>query len=215
VNSGIALLYLRIAPPVVFVLLVHAAALLDMPLLGVVALVVVCFLNLFVNYLTGAAGHRLTLWALLGGLMILVLIATQQGVPELAKIILLPPVLLNGLFLFAFGHTLLPGQEPLITRFSRLEWDTMTADLNLYTRRLTMGWTVLFALALAASILFAVYADLATWSWSVNLGLPAVFLAYFLSEHLYRIHRFGRSVTFSPLRTIRIMLRPEAWGTSS
>lgn len=186
-----------------------------MPVLGVVALVVVCFLNLLVNYLAGASGHKLTLWALLGGLMILVLIATQYGAPELAMIILLPPVLLNGLFLFVFGRTLLPGQEPLITRFGRLEWQTMTPDLNLYTRRLTIGWTVMFALALVASILLALYADLATWSWFVNLGAPAVFLVYFLSEHLYRIHRFGRSVTISPLRTIRVMLRPEAWVAGS
>lgn len=185
------------------------------PALGVVALVVVCFLNLLVNYLIGASAQRLGLWALLGGLMILVLIATRHGMPDLAKIILLPPVLLNGLFLFAFGRTLLPGQEPLITRFSRLEWDTMTPDLNRYTRRLTMGWTVMFALALVASILFAAYADLATWSWFVNLGGPAVFLVYFLAEHLYRIHRFGRSVTISPVRTIRVMLRPEAWVAGS
>ncbi len=212
-NSGIALL--RIAPPVIFVLLVHAAALLGVPALGVVALVAVCFLNLLVNYLTGASGHRLGLWALLGGLMILVLIATQHGMADLAKIILLPPVLLNGLFLFAFGRTLLPGREPLITRFSRLEWDTLTPDLERYTRRLTIGWTALFALALVASILFAVYADLATWSWFVNLGGPAVFLVYFLSEHLYRMHRFGRSVTVSPLRTIRVMLRPDAWVAGS
>jgi len=211
VNRGIVLL--RIAPPVTLVLLIHAAALLDMPLLGVVALVAACFLNLLVNYLIGASGRRLTLWTLAGGLMTIVLIATQYGLPDLAKIILLPPVLMNGLLLFAFGRTLLPGQEPVITRFSRLEWDEMTPDVSRYTRRLTMGWTVMFALALMASILFAVYADLATWSWFVNLGGPVVFLTFFLLEHIYREFRFGRSITISPLRTIRIMLRSEAWIT--
>jgi uncharacterized membrane protein len=210
VTSGTVLI--RLAPPVIFVLLVHTAALLDQPVLGVAALAVVCFLNLAVNRLTGASGRRQLLWAALGGLMILVLIATLQDMPGLAKIILLPPVLMNGLFLVVFGCTLLPGREPLITRFSRLEWDTMSDDLNRYTRRLTIGWTVLFALSLLAAVLFAVYADLATWSWFVNLGAPAVCLFYFLAEHLYRIRRFGADVTVSPVRTIRVMLRPEAWS---
>lgn len=206
---------IHLAPPVIFVLLVHTAALLAMPVLGVAALVAVCFLKLLINYLLGASGRWLVLWAVLGGLMVLVLIAALAGMPGLAQIILLPPVLMNGLLLFIFGRTLLPGQEPLITRFSRLEWDTVTDDLERYTRRLTTGWTVLFALTLVASILFAAYADLATWSWVVNLGGPAVCVVYFLSEHLYRNHRFGGSIPVSPLRTIRIMLRPDAWVAGS
>ncbi len=62
----------------------------------------------------------------------------------------------------------------------------------------------------------AILTGAATHYWGLLYAIvPAVFLIYFLSEHLYRIHRFGRSVTVSPVRTIRAMLRPDAWVAGS
>ncbi len=201
----------RLAPALVFVGLVHSAALLGIPALGVFALVVVCAINIIVNRLTAGTRRALLVWSALAGLMILMFIGTLGGSDDLAKIILLPPVVLNGFFLYIFGRTLLPGREPLISRMSRLEVGEVTPELATYTKRLSICWVVFFAVSLIASILLALYGDLAMWSWITNLAGPAIGVSLFLLEHLYRVHRFGHIRPVSILGTLRATLRPGAW----
>lgn len=202
---------IRLGSALVFVGLVHAAAVLGMPALGVLALAVVCFINIAVNRLTEGTRRALLIWSILAGLMMLMLIGTLRGFDDLAKIILLPPVVLNGFFLYIFGRTLLPRREPLITRIRRLEVGEVTPELAIYTRRLSIYWVVYFAVSLLASVLLAIYADLATWSWVANMAGPAIGIAYFLLEHLYRVHRFGHIPPVSIAGTLRATLRPDAW----
>ena len=204
----------RVSGGLVFVLAVHMAALTGLTLASVAAVLAVCLFNAIFNTLSGGPRRGFVLWLLLSALMCLVLYSANGGPKALAQAILLPPVLLNGFFLYIFGRTLLPGREALIERMSRLEVGELFQELRIYTRRLTWGWAIFFAICLTASIVLPSYAGLATWSWFVNLGAPLGALGFFLGEHLYRIHRFGAFTPASPLRTLRAMSRPAVWTGS-
>ena len=66
---------------------------------------------------------------------------------------------------FVFGRTLMAGREPLCTRFARVIHGTLRADVERYTRRITLVWTVFFATLATVSI--ALYAAGALEAWSV------------------------------------------------
>src|SRR5262249_58781310 len=55
------------------------------------------------------------------------------------------PVVINVFLCVLFGLTLRRGHEPLITRFARLEHDVLPPQVERYTRRLTVLWTLFFA----------------------------------------------------------------------
>jgi len=98
-----------------------------------------------------------------------------------------------------FGATLLPGREPLISRYSRFDAGLPDAD-GTYTRRLTLVWSALlagFALAYAT-------AALASWSIAViSVVQPLTCGTLFLGEHVLRNRRFPEHGRATPLRTLR------------
>jgi uncharacterized membrane protein len=184
---------------------------LDRPRLAVLALFIICVLNLVMNRLIGGGKGGLYLWLVLAGLAGFAVVGAFNGAKSLEQVILLPPVIVNGGLVYLFGRTILPGREPLISAFRRLTGAEMTPETRSYTRQLTVCWVGLFAASLSASILLALYGSPAAWSWVVNLGFPVAALAFFFSEHLYRaryLKHFG-SVTLS--RTLGAVLHPEAW----
>jgi uncharacterized membrane protein len=174
--------------------------------------------------LAGAVGAHLLL-ALLGrtrGAMLAVLAAVFAalaavqalvlvGDAELARLVALPPVLINGWIAWMFGRTLLEGREPLITRFSRLHRPSVPPELYAYTRRLTRFWTVYMTALTLLSAAIGLNADLKTWSWVVNIGMPGVTVCLFLMEHAYRSVVFRHLGHNSPLDTVRTLMRPETW----
>lgn len=202
---------IRLVLPIVCVLLVHTAVLLHMPTLGVFALAAVCTVNLIAIYWRGGSGRSILVWSVLSMLAGTAFVVTLSGGRDLTRVILMPPVLLNGFFLYVFGRTVLPGREPLITRFRRVMGSELTPETRLYTRRLTICWALLFAVFLFASTLLALYADLAVWSWIVNLGCPAAAGVFFLSEHIYRARYLNHFGSASLSRTLRTILHPDAW----
>jgi uncharacterized membrane protein len=133
------------------------------------------------------------------------------GYTSAVAIVLAPSVIMNVLLFVLFGNTLLPGREPLITRFRRLEEGFVSPMFVSYTRCLTVLWTVLFAIATMASLVAAVWGDMALWSWVSLIAVPAASLTFFLGEHVYRALRYGREGRSSPFRTLRTTLRPDAW----
>lgn len=89
-----------------------------------------------------------------------------------------------------FGRTLLPGREPLITRFARLEHRPFPDELVPYTRRLTWIWA-LFLVALAAiEAALWLTASKAVWSLFANLLSYLLVAALFAGEYAYRRVRF-------------------------
>jgi uncharacterized membrane protein len=90
------------------------------------------------------------------------------------------------ILLVTFASTLRPGHDPLISAMAR-RMHEMTAELMRYTRRVTIAWTVFFALQLATSILLFWFAPLVVWSFFVNiLDIPLVALM-FASEYAVRL----------------------------
>jgi uncharacterized membrane protein len=78
-----------------------------------------------------------------------------------------------------FGRTLIAGRQPLCTRFARAVHTVVTPQHEIYTRQVTIAWTLFFAaMALASTLLFFL-APLVTWSVFANLlTLPLVALMF-------------------------------------
>jgi uncharacterized membrane protein len=139
-------------------------------------------------------------------------IATWLGYHSAVALVLAPSVIINAALLILFGQTLLPGREPLITRFRRLEHGEVTPMFASYTRNLTIAWTLLFSFGVVVSLMAVGMGDVALWSWVSLILLPAMTGALFLGEHVYRAARYGAEGRASPLDTLRLIARPEAWS---
>jgi len=175
-----------------------------------VALTYAC-VNLVIACSAGGRNPLRSPWLVPVILMVGAQIAVWAGYRSAVALILMPSIVMNAFLLILFGHTLLPGQESLITRFRRLEKGHVAPVFVSYTRHLTLLWTTLFAIATAVSLAAAAWGDITLWSWIAVIAIPAASLLLFLGEHAYRAVRFGAEGRSSPLRTVRIMLHPDAW----
>lgn len=119
------------------------------------------------------------------------------------------PVFINFFVAWLFGHTLAPGETPLVERLVRLlhESADVTPHILRYARRVTVAWTVLMSALGLLSLTLALVArpngilellgltppfsvSLETWSLcanGLNYLIPGVF---FVAEYLYRDSRF-------------------------
>ena len=104
--------------------------------------------------------------------------------------VFVPPVASFALFLWFFGRTLRSGREPLVTSIARFVHGTLTPEIERYTRGVTVAWCGFFAAIAAASIVLAVAAPFAVWSFFANvLAYPLVGLM-FAGEYAIRRRRF-------------------------
>jgi uncharacterized membrane protein len=87
-----------------------------------------------------------------------------------------------------FGRTLLPGAEPLCTRFARLVHGSLDADAVIYTRRLTATWSAFFALIFAASCALYAAQWIDLWSLLANVLTPLLVALLFVAEYAVRRH---------------------------
>lgn len=203
---------LRFAQPVVYLCIVHLAAVVDGPTHAMKALAVFCGLSVVVTFLARGSRTEQLGWTAATAALIALAVLEHRGWTQGASVVLVPPVLASLYFAFIFGRTLLPGRVPLITHFSVLNLGESVAErLGPYTRKLTALWTVLLMAMAGVAAALALYADFETWSWVVNVANPAVALAFFVLEHVYRTHRYSRFGPFSLIRAVRIMMRPDAW----
>lgn len=85
-----------------------------------------------------------------------------------------------------FGRTLLPGRQALITLLATRARGDLPPELLGYTRRVTLAWTLFFALIAILSLLLFMFAPLAVWSLFANvLTMPLVALM-FVAEYAVR-----------------------------
>jgi uncharacterized membrane protein len=93
----------------------------------------------------------------------------------------------NLLLAIVFGRTLAAGREPLCTRFARLVHGTMTPELAVYSRAVTLAWTVFFSvLALASTVLYF-GGFLTAWSVLVTMLSPVLVALMFVVEYAIRV----------------------------
>lgn len=202
---------LRVILPIACLVLGHMAIVSGAHATAVAVALAYACANVAIVWLGRGRPTWRTPWLVPVALLLGAQVAISRGHSSAVAVILAPSIVVNLLFFILFGHTLLPGQEPLITRFRRLEFGHVAPVFVSYTRRLTVAWTALFAVATAASLLAAVWGDLALWSWIAFIGIPFASLSFFLGEHVYRAFRYGEDGRSSPLRTVRLLLHPDAW----
>ena len=101
---------------------------------------------------------------------------------------------------YGFAATLLPGREPLITRYTRFDFGHVPPDCAAYTRGLTALWAALLAgFAAAQAVALAGH-----WSASAVLAAEAAVCgAVFLGEHAVRGLRFPHHGPATVRRTLR------------
>ena len=87
-----------------------------------------------------------------------------------------------------FGRTLLGAREPLCTTFARLVHGELPAEVQRYTRQVTLAWTAFFAALFAASVALYLGGFLAAWSLLANIASPLLVGAMFAGEYFVR-HR--------------------------
>jgi uncharacterized membrane protein len=103
--------------------------------------------------------------------------------------------------LAAFGLTLRAGREPLITAMAR-RMHGLTPELESYTRKVTIAWTLFFATQLSLSVALFCLAPLVVWSFFVNiLDLPLVALM-FAAEYAVRL----RSLSDPPRHSLAAIM---------
>jgi len=94
------------------------------------------------------------------------------------------------LLAFVFGLTLQAGREPLVTALARRVHGRLTAAMEIYSRKVTVAWTIYFVAMAALSLALYAAAPFAAWATFANLVTPLAMLAMFVGEYLlrYRLH---------------------------
>jgi uncharacterized membrane protein len=165
---------------VAYPVLAHLSVIWPRPWLQWLALAVLCALPL-----AGAlrAGRRWAWGALLAGLAGS-FAAVRTGVGQ--WVLFLPPVAIPLSLLAVFAGSLRAGQVPLVTQFARLARGSLPADLERYTRRVTILWVIVLAVLTASAVACALFASRETWSLVTNFLHYLVLGAVFAGEYLYR-----------------------------
>jgi uncharacterized membrane protein len=91
-----------------------------------------------------------------------------------------------GLLGLAFGRTLRGGRVPLCTQFALIVHGSLPPDAAAYARRVTIAWTVFFALMVITLLVLFIAAPLAIWSAFANFGAAPLVALMFVTEHWIR-----------------------------
>jgi uncharacterized membrane protein len=117
----------------------------------------------------------------------------------------LSPIIINVGLAAWFGMTLRAGNEPMISRFARIERGQLAPDLVAYTRRLTLVWTLFFLAMAVVSAALSALPSAAPWAWFTTFGNWICVAGLFFGEHVYRRRRFAHHPHTSPMRVIALV----------
>lgn len=160
-----------------------------------------------------ALGIALVVWALASGwlsarvaafLAVSTLALSLWIAAHLPGLLLYPPPVAINLALCAFfARTLRQGDEPLVSRFARMErGGRLAPDLARYTRNLTRAWAGFFLLMAGISATLAVTGPLAAWSLFSNILNYLLVVLFFIVEYVYRRVRYRHHPHASPWQMI-------------
>jgi uncharacterized membrane protein len=136
---------------------------------------------------------------------VLALVALSLVLATPSTLLYLPPICVNLGLAWLFGRTLAPGQQPLITRFARLEQAEPGPAVLAYTRRLTCVWVGFFLVMATLSVILATLGLREAWMWFTAVGNYLCVAALFAIEYAWRRRRFPRSEHVSPARQVALL----------
>lgn len=114
------------------------------------------------------------------------------------------PVVINLVLCAVFGLTLRRGQDALITRFARMEHATaLPVAVEIYTRRLTVLWTLFFAAMAATTVVLEIVASRTVYSLFANVINWLLLVAFLVGEYRYRRVRFPAYQHKPPMAILR------------
>lgn len=194
---------LVIAALVIYPLAVHGLVVFDAPQGAVIGLVAVSLLNLlWLLRAKSAATPWLALYALL------VATGLFNLYTQTVYALFIPPAAMNIGLMLLFGVSLRRGRQPLVEAMMRLEYGAdLPAPLARYGRQLTYLWTGFFAAVAGISIVLAVFAPLAVWSFFVNILIYILITALFVLQYSYRYWRFRQYGVFLPWHLVQRLAR--------
>jgi uncharacterized membrane protein len=102
-----------------------------------------------------------------------------------------------------FGSTLRPGSRPLIQRLATRVHRQLTADMERYTRKVTLAWTLYFSAMASVSVLLYALTPFTLWATFANVVTPLALVAMFAGEFMlrYRLHpEFERATMQDAIR---------------
>jgi uncharacterized membrane protein len=149
----------------------HAGAVMGAPAAGLAWLSLV----LFAGFVLGSRSSALLWFAVLSLAAALVGHLGHQA-DVLQRV---PPVIIAFSLLWVFGHSLLPGRMPLISRIGERMRSELSAPVARYGYWLTVIWTLFFMLMGLECLLLGLFAPPFWWSLFanfVNYGLIALLL---------------------------------------
>jgi len=112
-------------------------------------------------------------------------------------------VAIHVLLAFAFGLTLQAGRKPLVSALARRVHGGLTRDMEIYSRKVTVAWTIYFGAMAVVSLALYAFAPFDAWATFANLVTPLAMLLMFVGEYLlrYRLHpEFERATLGQAMR---------------
>lgn len=92
----------------------------------------------------------------------------------------------NSMLCWFFAHTLFGGRTPIITTLARSIHADLPANVERYTRQVTVAWSLFFVMQVVVSLLIFAFGSIETWSLFANvLNWPLVALM-FVAEYSCR-----------------------------
>jgi uncharacterized membrane protein len=144
------------------------------------------------------SGGALRMAAVAALILVVVYVSHRQN------LVALPSIALNALLAAVFGLTLRRGRTPLIHAIAAwaMTPEPIAPPFATYLRRLTLAWTIFFALMAIACAVLALAAPFAWWSLFANVLSWPLIGAFFCGEYLVRRTWFPHLPDHTPLQTI-------------
>lgn len=98
----------------------------------------------------------------------------------------------NAALSLAFIYSLCGGREPVCSRFAALMGGPLSAEVAVYTRRVTVAWAAYFAIISAASGLLFFLLTLEAWTVFAYFLTPMLVVLMFVIEYGIRLLVFPR-----------------------
>lgn len=93
----------------------------------------------------------------------------------------------NVLLGLAFGHTLVGGRKPLISRLAETVRGPLPPAVDRYTRQATLAWTLFFLVMAIVSTLLFLLTPIETWSLFANILNWPLVIGMFVAEYVVRL----------------------------